>query len=397
MAKVAVLDDWQGVAQTSADWSRLMARAEVVFFDQAFANEDDAAAKLADFEIVLSMRERTPLPGSLINRLPKLRMLGMTGARNASLDTAACTARGVVVCNTQGGGNTEAATAELALGLLIAAARGIAAGDANIRAGRFQEGVPVGINLAGKTLGLLGLGRLGGHMARYGRALNMHLLAWSQNLTAEKAEAAGATLVSKEELLSRSDAVSIHLVLSDRTRGLVGAADLARMKPGAILINTSRGPIVDEKALIEAVQARRIVAALDVFDREPLPRGASAAQRAEHGDDAASGLRRAGDVGAVLSAEHGERAGVPGWQAGAGGQSRGSGEGGIGLGRPSVLANNASTRRAESSQVNSPQRHEGRKFLIFVPLCLFGEFCLASRRAAAAPRVWPRPDRRPFA
>ena len=271
MTKVAVLDDWQGVAKTSADWSKLMARAEVVFFDQAFADENDAAAKLADFEIVLSMRERTPLPGSLINRLPKLRMLGMTGARNASLDTAACTARGVVVCNTQGGGGTEAATAELALGLLIAAARGIPAGDANIRAGNFQEGVPVGINLAGKTLGLLGLGRLGSHMARYGRALNMNLLAWSQNLTAEKAQAQGATYVTKEDLFSRSDAVSVHLVLSERTRGLVGPADIARMKSGAILINTSRGPIVDEKALLDALQARRIVAALDVFDREPLP------------------------------------------------------------------------------------------------------------------------------
>jgi len=271
MTKVAVLDDWQGVAKTSADWSKLMARAEVVFFDQAFADESDAAAKLADFEIVLSMRERTPLPGSLINRLPKLRMLGMTGARNASLDTAACTAHGVIVCNTQGGGGTEAATAELALGLLIAAARAIPAGDASIRTGHFQEGVPVGINLAGKTLGLLGLGRLGSHMARYGRALNMHLLAWSQNLTAEKAQAQGATYVTKEDLFSRSDAVSIHLVLSDRTRGLVGPAELARMKSGAILINTSRGPIVDEKALVDALQARRIVAALDVFDREPLP------------------------------------------------------------------------------------------------------------------------------
>jgi phosphoglycerate dehydrogenase-like enzyme len=271
MTKVAVLDDWQGVAKTSADWSKLMARAEVVFFDQAFGDENEAAAKLADFEIVLSMRERTPLPGSLINRLPRLRMLGMTGARNASLDTAACTARGVIVCNTQGGGGTEAATAELALGLLIAAARAIPAGDANIRAGKFQEGVPVGINLAGKTLGLLGLGRLGSHMARYGRALNMNLLAWSQNLTAEKAQAQGATHVTKEDLFSRSDAVSIHLVLSDRTRGLVGPAELARMKSGAILINTSRGPIVDEKALLDALQARRIVAALDVFDREPLP------------------------------------------------------------------------------------------------------------------------------
>jgi phosphoglycerate dehydrogenase-like enzyme len=271
MTKVAVLDDWQGVARTSADWSPLQARAEVVFFPKAFDNEDDAARQLADFDIVLSMRERTPLPASLINRLPKLRMLGMTGARNASLDTAACTARGVVVCNTVGGGNSEAATAELALGLLISAARAIPAGDANIRGGKFQEGVPVGHALAGKTLGVIGLGRLGSHMARYGRALNMNLLAWSQNMTPDKAQAAGAAMVSKEELLSRSDAVSIHLVLSDRTRGLIGAADIARMKPGAILINTSRGPIVDEKALIAAVQARRIVAALDVFDREPLP------------------------------------------------------------------------------------------------------------------------------
>jgi phosphoglycerate dehydrogenase-like enzyme len=270
MTKVAVLDDWQGVARSFADWSKLQARAEVVFFPEAFADEDDAAAKLADFDIVLAMRERTPVPPSLINRLPKLRMLGITGRRVASLDIADCTAHGIVVCNTVGGG-AEAATAELALGLLIAAARAIPAGDAGIRAGRFQEGLPVGIALAGKTLGVVGLGRLGSHMARYGQALNMTVLAWSQNLTAEKAKAAGAELVSKEDLLSRSDAVSIHLVLSPRTRGLIGAADLARMKPGAILVNTSRGPIVDETALIEAVEAGRIVAALDVFDREPLP------------------------------------------------------------------------------------------------------------------------------
>ena len=273
MTKVAVLDDWQGVAQGSADWSKLQARAEVVFFAEAFADEDDAAQKLADFEIVLSMRERTPLPGSLINRLPKLRMLGMTGARNASLDTAACTARGVVVCHTvAGSGSTnDSATAELALGLMIGAARGLAAGDANIRAGGFQMGVPVGIGLAGKTLGLIGLGRLGGHMARYGNTLNMKVIGWSQNLTAEKAAAAGATMVSKQELLSTADVVSIHLVLSPRTRGLIGAADLALMKQGAILVNTSRGPIVDEAALLAAVTAGRIIAALDVFDREPLP------------------------------------------------------------------------------------------------------------------------------
>jgi len=275
MVKVAVLDDWQGVARGSADWSKLEARADVVFFAEAFADENDAAQKLADFEIVLSMRERTPLPGSLINRLPKLRMLGMTGARNASLDTEACTARGVVVCNTvaAGGSTNEAATAELALGLMIAAARGLAAGDANIRAGKFQMGVPVGIGLNGKTLGIIGLGRLGSHMARYGNALGMKVIGWSQNLTAEKAAAAGATMVSKQDLLSTADVVSIHLVLSPRSRGLLGAADLAMMKHGAILVNTSRGPIVDEAALLDAVRAGRIVAALDVFDREPLPAG----------------------------------------------------------------------------------------------------------------------------
>jgi phosphoglycerate dehydrogenase-like enzyme len=270
MTRVAVLDDWQGVARSSTDWSPLIARAEVVFFEQAFSDEEDAVEKLADFEIILSMRERTPLPGSLINRLPKLRMLGITGSRNLSLDTAACTARGVLVCNTVDT-STREATAELALGLLLAAARAIPAADANIRAGRFQEGLPVGISLAGKTIGIVGLGRLGYDMARYCQALNMNVLAWSQNLTAEKAQAAGATFVSKEELLSRSDAVSIHLVLSARSRGLIGASDIARMKRGAILINTSRGPIVDEAALIDAVQSRRIIAALDVYDREPLP------------------------------------------------------------------------------------------------------------------------------
>jgi phosphoglycerate dehydrogenase-like enzyme len=273
MVKIAVLDDWQGVAQRSTDWSQLQARAQVVFFTEAFADEDDAVSQLADFEIVMSMRERTPLPGSLINRLPKLRMLGMTGARNASLDTAACTARGIPVCATQAGpGSTnDSATAELALGLMIAAARGVASGDANIRAGKFQMGVPVGIGLAGKTLGLIGLGRLGGYMARYGAAMNMKVIGWSQNLTAEKAAAAGATMVSKQELLSTADVVSIHLVLSPRSRGLIAAADLAMMKPGAILVNTSRGPIVDETAMLAALHGGRIFAALDVYDQEPLP------------------------------------------------------------------------------------------------------------------------------
>ncbi len=270
MTKVAVLDDWQGVARSSADWAALQTRAPVTFFAQAFDSEDHAAAALADFDIVLSMRERTPFPASLVARLPKLKLLGTTSGRTATVDMAACTARGVVVCNTRSGPGS-AATAEIALGLLIAAMRFIPTGDAGIRAGRFQDGVPEGRVLRGKTLGLLGLGRIGAMMARYGQALGMEVLAWSQNLTAEKAAAEGATHVPKEALLDRADAISLHLVLSDRTRGLLGKAELARLKPGAALINTSRGPLVDEAALLEALHARRIVAGLDVFDREPLP------------------------------------------------------------------------------------------------------------------------------
>jgi phosphoglycerate dehydrogenase-like enzyme len=271
MTKVAVLDDWQGVARQSADWAALESQAEIVFFREAFETEDEAAAALAPFDIILSMRERTPLPASLIGRLPKLRMLGITGKQNASLDLAACRARGIVVSNTTTGGGSSAATAELALGLLVAAARAIPAGDAAIRRGGFQDGVPIGIGLAGKTLGVIGLGRLGSHMARFGHALGMTVLGWSQNLTPETAAAAGASYAPKEELLARSDAISLHLVLSPRSRGIIGRDDLAAMKPGAIVINTSRGPLIDEAALIEAVTAGRIVAALDVFDREPLP------------------------------------------------------------------------------------------------------------------------------
>jgi phosphoglycerate dehydrogenase-like enzyme len=269
--KIAVLDDWQGVARGAADWSGLEARADITFMAEAFADENDAAAKLADYDIVLSMRERTPLPGSLINRLPKLRMLGMTGARNASLDTPACTARGIVVCNTTGGGYSDSATAELALGLLIAAARGIPRGDANMKGATFQMGLPIGMGLAGKTMGVVGLGRLGGYMATYCKALRMDVIAWSQNLTQERCADMGVRLVSKDELMTSADAVSIHLVLSPRSRGLIGAADIARMKPGAILINTSRGPIVDEAAMLAALRAGKIRAALDVYDREPLP------------------------------------------------------------------------------------------------------------------------------
>lgn len=271
MIKVAVLDDWQNIARESADWSGLVARAQVTFFTEALADEDDAVAKLRDFDIVLSMRERTPLPASLIGRLDRLKMLGITGAKNASLDVAACTARGVMVCNTTGYPDSVSAPAELALGLLLAVVRDIPAGDAGIRAGRFQEGIPAGITLAGKTLGIVGLGRLGACMARYGRALEMKVLAWSQNLTADTAAAAGAELVTKEELFARSDAISVHLVLSARSRHIIGSAEIGRMKPGAVLINTSRGPLIDEDALALALEQRRIHAGLDVFDREPLP------------------------------------------------------------------------------------------------------------------------------
>ncbi len=270
MTRVAVLDDWQGVARGSADWSALSTKAEVVFFDRAFDGPEHAALSLAGFEILLAMRERTHFPGSLIDRLPKLKMIALTGSRTWTMDLGACSARGVVVCST-GGANSAAATAELALGLLLAAARSIPAADASMRAGRFQQGVPAGDVLEGRTLGIIGLGKIGSRMARYGQALGMQVLAWSQNLTEEKAAAAGARRVDKSTLLAESDAVSLHLVLSERTLGVLASADLARMKPGAILVNTSRGPLVDESALLESLRSGRLVAGLDVYAHEPLP------------------------------------------------------------------------------------------------------------------------------
>ena len=261
----------KGVARSSADWSRLAARAELMFFADAFGSEDDAALALADFDIILTMRERTAFPESLICRLTKLRMIGITGPSNPTVDVEACTRQGVTVCNTPRS-NALYATAELALGLMIAAARAIPAADKVMRAGGFQLGVPVGMGLAGKTLGIVGLGRLGARLARSALALDMKVIAWSSNLTAAKAQEAGAVLVSKSDLMSGADVISVHMVLSPRTRGLVGAEDIARMKQGAILINTSRGPLIDEAALLAAVQAGKIIAALDVYDREPLPK-----------------------------------------------------------------------------------------------------------------------------
>jgi phosphoglycerate dehydrogenase-like enzyme len=268
--RIAVLDDWQGVARSSADWDELSRRAEIAFFGDALADEDAAAERLKDFDIIMTMRERTPFPASLIARLPRLRLLNVTGTRNRSVDLKAMTERGIVVTYTEAG-EDGSAPAELALLLMLEGARRVAAGDAAMRRGGFQEAVPPGFVLRGKTLGLIGLGRLGTKMAGYGQALGMKVLAWSANLTPERAAAAGAAYTQKDELLRQADVVSLHLVLAPSTRGIIGARDLALMRPGSLLINTSRGPLVDEAALIEALREGRIFAALDVYDREPLP------------------------------------------------------------------------------------------------------------------------------
>jgi len=267
VTRVALLDDYQGVALSMAEWKSLPAGTEVVEFQDHLADERALAARLADFDIIMAMRERTPFPRSLLERLPKLKLLITAGMRNASIDMKAAAERGVVVCGTAG---LPYPTAELAWGLILSLARRIPAEDRATREGRWQTSVGLGLN--GKTLGVLGLGTLGSRAARVGRAFEMEVLAWSQNLTAERAAEVGATLVPKDELLARSDFVSIHLVLGERTRGLIGARELGLMKRSAYLVNTSRGPIVDEAALIRALQDGTIAGAgLDVFDEEPLP------------------------------------------------------------------------------------------------------------------------------
>jgi len=270
VTKVAVLDDWQDIARSSADWIGLQSQAEVVFFTGAFANEDDAASRLAGFDVVMAMRERTAFPASLVRRLPDLKLFNLTGKRAGSVDMNALRAQGVTICSA-GSGDNNANTAEQALLLRLAAARGLPRADAAIRAGGFQAGTLPGFELDGKVLGLVGLGRLGRRMARYGAVLGMQIVAWSRNLTPELAEQGGATYVPLDALLEQADVVSLHMVLSDSTRGLIGTVQLARMKPGAILVNTSRGPLVDEAALIATLRAGRLIAALDVYDREPLP------------------------------------------------------------------------------------------------------------------------------
>lgn len=270
--KLAILDDYQRVALKSADWDRLRKKGvEISVFHDAFTSADDAAKKLAPFHILCLLRERTAFPRTLTERLPNLKFISLTGIRAGSLDSKALAERGIPVSNTRSGNSTYL-TSELAWGLIISAARDLAKGERNMRSGRWHEGLAAGFGLQGKRLGLLGLGKIGARMALVGKAFGMDVVAWSQNLTPEKAAEGGAAYVSKEELLRTSDIVSIHLVLSDRTRGLISAREFSSMKPTALLVNVSRGPIVDEAAMLDALKSGRIAhAALDVYDREPLP------------------------------------------------------------------------------------------------------------------------------
>jgi phosphoglycerate dehydrogenase-like enzyme len=267
MFEVTILDDYQGAALQLADWQSLHPQARISAVDTHIADIEALTTRLHGCDAVVVMRERTPFAAALIARLPNLKLLVTSGMRNSAIDLEAASKHGVTVCGTD---LLPYPTAELTWGLILALARNIAREDRAMRKGEWQSSI--GTGLKGKTLGLLGLGRLGAQVAAIGKAFGMEIVAWSQNLTAERAASAGARLVDKETLFTAADIVSIHLVLGERTRGLVKAADLARMKPSAFLVNTSRGPIVDERALIAALESRRIAgAAIDVYDREPLP------------------------------------------------------------------------------------------------------------------------------
>jgi phosphoglycerate dehydrogenase-like enzyme len=266
--RIAVLDDYQYVAASFADWSRLPEPVEVVEFAGHDDDEDAVVRRLQPFDVVVAMRERTPLPRTVLERLPDLKLLVTTGGRNVAIDVAAAAERGITVCGTRA---HPPGTAELTWALILAAARHIPQEDASVRAGGWQQ--TIGSDLAGGTLGVIGLGRLGERVARIGRAFEMDVVAWSQNLTDERAAEVGVRRVDRDELLGTADVVTLHLQLSDRTRGLIGEPELERMKPSAILVNTARGPIVEEAALVRALREGWIAGAgLDVFDVEPLPR-----------------------------------------------------------------------------------------------------------------------------
>ncbi len=266
MISIAILDDFQNAARSMAQWERLRGGASLTVFNDHVTGEA-LAQRLQPFEVVMLIRERTPMPRALLERLPRLKLLVTAGWRNRAIDLAASKERGVLVCGTE---TASHPTVELSWGLILALARGIPAEDRGLRAGRWQKGL--GFGLRGKTLGVLGLGRLGGEVARIGLAFGMQVIAWSQNLTPEHAASVGARRVDKMTLFEGSDVLTIHLVLSERTRGLVGPADLVRMKPTAVLVNTSRAGIVDTDALVSALQRGTIAGAgLDVYDVEPLP------------------------------------------------------------------------------------------------------------------------------
>jgi phosphoglycerate dehydrogenase-like enzyme len=264
----AVLDDYQNVAMSMGDWSTLADDIKLKVFNEHLGGADNVVKALADFEIICAMRERTPFPRAVIEKLPKLKLLITTGMRNASIDVAAAKERGIAVCGTPTTGNP---TSAIAFALMLELARRVGYESARMRAGTLWQST-VGLDLEGLTLGVLGLGKLGTRSAQIAKAFGMKVIAWSQNLAADKCAQAGVGYVAKDELFRQSDFITIHLVLSDRTRGLVGARELALMKASARLINTSRGPIIDEPALIAALREKKIAGAgLDVFDVEPLP------------------------------------------------------------------------------------------------------------------------------
>ncbi len=268
MVRAAILDDYQNVAMAFADWSPIAKDVEIKVFNKPFGSQDEAIKALQGFAVVVGMRERTPFPRKVVEALPDLKLLITTGARNNSFDIKACAERGVTVCGTGAAGSP---TTGIAFGLMLELTRRIGFENARLKAGAPWQ-TTIGRDLEGLTLGILGLGKLGQRSAAVGKAFGMKTIAWSQNLTEEKAKAAGADYISKDDLFRNADFVTIHLVLSDRSRGLVGAKELGLMKKSAYLINTSRGPIVDEKALIAVLQSKSIAGAgLDVFDIEPLP------------------------------------------------------------------------------------------------------------------------------
>jgi phosphoglycerate dehydrogenase-like enzyme len=266
LKRLAILDDYQGVALSMGPWDRLPASLAIEVFRDTLQDREALVQRLLPFDAILGMRERTPFPAALIERLPNLRLLITTGERNRGFDVAAAKARGITVSGTPGSG---APTVDITWALILNLLRDVPAQAESLRAGRWQTSV--GTAAGGLTLGVVGLGKLGTAVAKVGAALGMKVIAWSQNLTPEKAAAAGVAYATKEELFARADVITLHVILSDRSRGLVGAADIARMKPGAILVNTSRGPLIDQPALIAALNARKIRAGIDVFEEEPLP------------------------------------------------------------------------------------------------------------------------------